>query len=126
MDVFTPGSHGSTFGGNPFACAIAREVLAIIREEKPEERSRELGDWFGAELRAMNSKYVGEIRQRGLFVGMDIKPEFGKAKEFCKKLMKHGVLSKDTRDQTIRFAPPLVIAKQDLEWGLSEIRAVFT
>lgn len=126
MDVFTPGSHGSTFGGNPLACAVAREVLAFIREERPEDRSRELGDWFGSSLRAMASPYIGEVRQRGLFVGVDIRPEFGKAKEFCKKLKAVGILCKDTREQTIRFAPPLTISRSDLEWGLQQIRTVFT
>jgi ornithine--oxo-acid transaminase len=125
MDVLNPGSHGSTFGGNPFACAIAREVLALIVQERPEDRAVELGNWFGQELRGLNAKAIGQVRQRGLFVGVDIKPEFGKAKDYCKKLLKHGILAKDTREQTIRFAPPLVIAREDLEWGIEQIRATF-
>lgn len=124
MEVFTPGSHGSTFGGNPFACAIAREVLAIIADEQPHERARELGDWFGEELRSMKSPHVLGVRQRGLMIGVDIAPAYGKAKEVCKELKAQGVLCKDTREQTIRFAPPLTITRDELAWALERIRTV--
>jgi ornithine--oxo-acid transaminase len=125
MKVLTPGTHGSTLGGNPFACAIAREVLAIVREEKPERRSAELGAYMLERLKAMNSKYITAVRGRGLMIGVDIDPAAGTAKDFCKKLKKEGVLCKDTHVQTIRLAPPLIISKTDLDWGLEKIERVF-
>jgi ornithine--oxo-acid transaminase len=125
MKVLTAGTHGSTLGGNPFACAIAREVLALVRDEQPEKRSAELGAYMVDRLRAMNSKYVKEVRGRGLMIGVDIDPAAGTAKDFCKKLKKEGVLCKDTHMQTIRLAPPLIISKEDLDWGLEKIERVF-
>jgi ornithine--oxo-acid transaminase len=125
MKVLTPGTHGSTLGGNPFACAIAREVLAIVREEKPERRSAELGAYMLERLKAMNSKCITAVRGRGLMIGVDIDPAAGTAKDFCKKLKKEGVLCKDTHVQTIRLAPPLIISKADLDWGLEKIEGVF-
>jgi ornithine--oxo-acid transaminase len=116
MKVFTPGSHGSTLGGNPFACAIAREVLA---------RSAELGTYMLERLRAMNSRYIKAVRGRGLMIGIDIDPAAGTAKDFCKKLKKEGVLCKDTHVQTIRMAPPLVMSRTDLDWGLERVERVF-
>ncbi len=125
LGVFNPGSHGSTFGGYSFACAVAREVIAYIREEKPHLRARELGAHLVSRLRAMNSPYICEVRGRGLMVGADIKPEYGKAKKFCEKLAAKGVLTKDTRDQTIRFTPPLVSSKEDLDWAIDRVAEVF-
>ncbi len=125
MRVLTPGSHGSTFGGNTFACAIAREVIAYIKEEKPEQRSAELGAYLLKELKKIESKKIKEIRGRGLMVGIDVRPEFGKAKTFSHKLKELGVLSKDTREQTLRLTPPLVIDKEDLDWGIERIKQVF-
>jgi len=125
LGVFDPGSHGSTFGGNPLACAIARDVIAYIRTERPHLWARDLGKVFIEALRAMNSPYVAAIRGRGLMIGVDIKPQFGAAKDICKKLKTHHVLAKDTRSQTIRFAPALTISRADLEWGIEQIRAVF-
>jgi len=125
MDVFTPGTHGSTFGGNPFACAIAREVIALINEEKPEQRAKELGQFFINGLRKINSPKLAEIRGRGLLIGADIKPEFGPAKKFCIELRNHGLLCKDTRIQTIRFAPPLIIEKEQLQTALDVLAEVF-
>lgn len=126
MKVLTPGTHGSTLGGNPFACAIAREVLAIIREEKPQERAAELGSYMLSRLQAMKSKYITAIRGRGLMIGIDIDPAAGTAKDFCKKLKYEGVLCKDTHMQTIRMAPPLIISKADLDSALEKIEKVFT
>lgn len=125
MRVFTPGTHGSTFGGNPFACAVAREVVALIREEKPQERAAELGAHMLARLKAMRSKVVKEVRGRGMMIGVDIDPAAGTAKDFCKKIIHEGVLCKDTRMQTIRLAPPLTISRQDLDLALDRIIGVF-
>lgn len=125
MKVFTPGTHGSTLGGNPFACAIAREVLALVREEQPERRSAELGAYMLERLRAIKSKSIKEVRGRGLMIGIDIDPAAGTAKDFCKKLKKEGVLCKDTHVQTIRMAPPLIISREDLDLGLERIERVF-
>ena len=125
LGVFNPGSHGSTFGGNSFACAIAREVIAFVREEQPQLRARELGAHLMGRLQAMNSPYLAEIRGKGLMVGADINPEHGQAKNFCEKLAAKGVLCKDTRDQTIRFTPPLVSSKEDLDWALDRVAEVF-
>jgi ornithine--oxo-acid transaminase len=125
MKVFTPGVHGSTFGGNPFACAIAREVIALIREEKPHERATELGKILKEELVRIKSPAIQQVRVRGLMCGVDIDPKYGPAKDFCKKLKYEGVLCKDTRQQTIRFLPPLVISEEDLLWGIERIKRVF-
>jgi ornithine--oxo-acid transaminase len=121
MKVFSPGTHGSTFGGNPFACAIAREVVAIINQEKPHERAAELGAHALQRLKGMKSKVVKEVRGRGLMIGFDIDPAAGTAKDFCKKIKKAGVLCKDTRVQTIRLAPPLTISREDLDLALDRI-----
>lgn len=126
LEVFTPGTHGSTFGGNPFACAIAREVISYIKERKPHLHAREMGAYFSAELSKIRSKSLAEVRCRGLACGADIPTASGPAKHFCKELKKLGVLCKDTRDQTIRFFPPLVIERSELDFGLEQIRAVFT
>lgn len=125
MKVFTPGSHGSTLGGNPLACAVAREVLAIIREEKPHERAAELGAYMLERLKDMKSKHITAIRGRGLMIGIDIDPAAGTGKDFCKKLLHEGVMCKDTHVQTIRLAPPLIISKADLDLGLQRISKVF-
>ena len=118
MKVFEPGTHGSTFGGNPFACGIAREVLALIREERPQDNSAELGAYALERLRSMKSKVIKEVRGRGLMIGIDVDPAAGTAKDFCKKLLHEGLLCKDTRVQTIRVAPPLTITKAELDKGL--------
>jgi ornithine--oxo-acid transaminase len=124
MRVFTPGSHGSTFGGNPFACAIAREVVALIEEERPHERAAELGEYVLQRLRGISSPFVQAVRGRGLLLGIDIDPAAGTAKDFCKKLKYEGVLCKDTRQQTIRLAPPLMISHGDLDLALGAFERV--
>ena len=124
MDVFKPGDHGSTFGGNPLGAAVARAALKVIVDEKLPERAAELGAWFMAELRRIPSPHVREIRGKGLMIGVVIKDESGRARPFCEGLQARGILAKETHDQVIRFAPPLVVEKKDLEWALGEIRQV--
>lgn len=124
MQLFTPGSHGSTFGGNTFACRIAREVLSLIDEEQPHKRSHELGTFAYDFLNSHKLSHVNAIRARGLFIGIDVRPESGSAKDFCYKLKQQGILCKDTRKQTIRLAPPLTIERSDLEIALETVVTV--
>lgn len=124
LDLFTPGSHGSTFGGNPFACAIAREVLALIKEEKPHDRAFETGEYLLAKIEELKSPVVEALRGRGLLIGIDVRAEGGKAKHFCHLLKDRGMLCKDTRQQTIRLAPPLNISREDVDWAVEQLRAV--
>lgn len=126
LDLFLPGSHGSTFGGSPLACAVAREALRVIVEEELPKRSRELGAYFMDELRAMNSPYVKEIRGKGLLIGVVLKPEVGGARPFCERLKERGILAKETHESVIRFAPPLVITQEELDWALEQIRPVLS
>jgi len=125
LGVFEPGQHGSTFGGNPLACAIAREALAIIRDEGLIENAARLGEAFTARLRTIRSRAVKEIRGRGLLIGVELHPEAGGARRYCEELMKEGLLCKETHDNVIRFAPPLVIREKDLNWAFKRIKAVF-
>jgi ornithine--oxo-acid transaminase len=124
MDVFKPGDHGSTFGGNPLAAAIARAAIRVIVDEKLDARAHELGEWFMNELRTIESPHVEEVRGRGLMIGVVIKTSSGKARPFCEALMQRGILAKETHDQVVRFAPPLVVEKSDLEWALEHISEV--
>jgi len=126
MDVFKPGDHGSTFGGNPLASAVGMASLEVILEEKLPERAEELGNYFMEELRKIKSPYVKEVRGRGLLIGVEIKKEIATARPFCEKLMKLGILAKETHEQVIRFAPPLVIKKEEIDWALERIRKVLT
>jgi ornithine--oxo-acid transaminase len=124
LGVFRPGDHGSTFGGNPLACAVARKSLEVLEREKLAERAAGLGDRFRARLRGIGGPHVAEIRGRGLLVGIRLRPESGPAKNFCKKLMHEGVLCKDTVESVMRIAPPLVIAEDDLDWAFQRIARV--
>ena len=124
MDVFTPGDHGSTFGGNPLAAAVGLESLAVLLDEGLIEHARELGDWFVERLRAIESPHVELVRGRGLMVGVVIRESSGPARPFCKALKRRGILAKETHEQVIRFAPPLVITREILEGILPEIEAV--
>jgi ornithine--oxo-acid transaminase len=118
MDVFTPGSHGSTFGGNPLAAAVGLEALRVMRDEGLVERSRELGAHMIARLRAIRSPALKAVRGRGLWAAAEINPIFASAREACERLLAKGVLSKETHGTVVRLAPPLVIAREDLDWAL--------
>jgi ornithine--oxo-acid transaminase len=124
MDVFEPGSHGSTFGGNPLAAAIGRAALKVLVDEQLADRAHRLGTWFIAELKKLTSPHVKEIRGRGLMIGVEIKTSSGKARPYCEALAERGILCKETHDQVIRFAPPLVVEKEALEWVVGEAREV--
>lgn len=121
MSVFTPGDHGSTFGGNPLAAAVAHEALRVLSDEKLVERSAELGDYFMEKLRKIKSPLVKEIRGKGLFVGVEIHPQRATARDVCEKLMTRGVLSKETHDTVVRLAPPLVITRDQLDWAVAQL-----
>ena len=124
MGVFKPGDHGSTFGGNPFGAAIGRAALSVLVDEKLADRAHELGTWFMDELRKMNSPQVVEVRGKGLLIGVEIRVEAGTARPYCEALAERGILCKETHDQVVRFAPPLNVAKSDLEWALPKIAEV--
>ena len=124
MDVFQPGDHGSTFGGNPLGAAIGRASLRVILDEKLSERSDELGTWFMGRLRDIGSPHVEEVRGRGLMIGVVIKESSGTARPFCEALQAKGMLAKETHHQVIRFAPPLTIDQATLEDALVDIEVV--
>lgn len=121
MDVFTPGSHGSTFGGNPLACAVSLAAIDVIEEENLVARSLEQGEYFADGLRKIDNPDLVEIRARGLFIGVEFNHP---VREFCEELKEEGVLCKETHDHTIRFAPPLIIEKEDIDWALERIYKV--
>lgn len=124
LGLFTPGEHGSTFGGNPLAAAVARASLRVIREEKLAERSQQLGEYFMEQLSEIPSPHVKEVRGKGLLIGVELKPEAKGARRFCEALQGKGILAKETHDNVIRFAPPLVIDKETIDWALPAIRDV--
>ncbi|MFI1284855.1 ornithine--oxo-acid transaminase [Streptomyces sp. NPDC020858] len=125
LGVFKPGQHGSTFGGNPLACAVGLEVVAMLRTGEFQQRATELGDHLHRELGLLiGGGAVTAVRGRGLWAGVDIEPSLGTGREISEKLMELGVLVKDTHGSTIRLAPPLVISKEDLDWGLDQLRSV--
>ncbi len=126
MGVFTPGDHGSTFGGNPLGAAVGRAALAVLLEERLAERSAELGAIMLSALRDVASPHVKEVRGRGLFVGVEIKTSSGTARPFCEALMAKGILAKETHHQVIRFAPPLTIDRETLHWAVECIADVLT
>ncbi|MDQ6419491.1 ornithine--oxo-acid transaminase [Paenibacillus sp. LHD-117] len=121
MDVFEPGSHGSTFGGNPLACAVASAAIDVVIDEKLAERSEALGTYFIKRLQEIASPILREIRGRGLFIGMEL---LVPARPYCEALMKEGLLCKETHERTIRFAPPLIIGKHDIDWAVPRIAQV--
>jgi len=125
MGVFHPGDHGSTFGGNPLAAALAREALQILVDEKLVENSERLGAYFLQRLRGIKNPGVKEVRGRGLWIGLELKAEAGGARRFCELLMKKGLLCKETHVNTIRFAPPLVITREELDWACERVEEAF-
>ncbi len=124
LSLIGPGRHGSTYGGSPLACAIAKEALSVLVEENLIERANELGNYFMDKLKAMNSPHVKEIRGRGLWFGIDLHPEAGGARKFTEALMEKGMLCKETHTHTIRLAPPLTITKEDLDWAINTLYEV--
>ncbi len=124
MSLFVPGEHGSTFGGNPLGAAIARQRCSVLVEEKLIENSAELGEYFIEQLAEIPSPHVKEVRGRGLFVGVELKKSAGGARRFCEALQERGILCKETHETVIRFAPPLVIDKETLDWAIPHIREV--
>lgn len=124
LGVFKPGDHGSTFGGNPLGAAVAREALKVLIEENLIENSYNLGKYFLEKLKAIQSKHIKEVRGKGLFIGIELKPEAKGARRFCEALKERGILCKETHENVIRFAPPLVITKEDIDWALPKIQEV--
>ncbi len=124
LGLFLPGEHGSTFGGSPMAAAIGIAALEVLEEEHLAERASELGEYFMSELRTINSPAVKEVRGRGMLIGVELYPEAGGARRYCEMLQDEGILAKETHDNVIRFAPPLVIDKSDLDWALTKIADV--
>ena len=124
LGVFMPGDHGSTFGGNPLACAVARTALKVLVEEGMIENAARNGQYFTDRLREVNSPLVSEIRGRGLLIGVELVPEAGGARPFCERLKKQGLLCKETHDNVIRFAPPLVVTQNDLDWAMDRIEPI--
>src|SRR3990172_7105710 len=122
LGVFKPGDHGSTFGGNPLACAIARKVIEILRRGKYQQNARKLGEYLFGKLSTLKSDKIKEMRGRGLWVGIEFHEHAGPARAFCEKLMHEGLLCKDTHKQTMRLAPPLVITKEEIDWAFDRLR----
>ncbi len=126
LGVFKPGDHGSTFGGNPLACAVAREALKVLVEEKLIENSAELGSYMMDRLREIRSPHIREIRGKGLMIGIELHPEAGGARRFCEALQTKGLLCKETHEHVLRISPPLVIRKPDIDWALERVQDVLT
>jgi ornithine--oxo-acid transaminase len=124
MDIIQPGEHGSTFGGNPLAAAIARSALKVITEEKLIENSATLGEYFIDQLAEIPSPYIKEVRGKGLLIGVELLPKAGGARRFCEALKARGILAKETHEHVIRFAPPLIIDQGSIDWALERIRTV--
>mgnify|MGYP001564459855 CR=1 FL=1 len=126
LKVFEPGDHGSTFGGNPLACHVAREALKVLKDERLDERAQELGAYFAEALRAIKSSHVKEVRGKGLLIGVELHKDGPDAHEFCERLIEEQILCKDTRRHVLRFSPPLIITKGEIDWALERIERVLT
>ncbi|GAP14582.1 ornithine aminotransferase [Longilinea arvoryzae] len=124
LGLFNPGEHGSTFGGSPLAAAVARAALKVIRDEKLTENAAKMGEYFMEQLEEIPSPHVQKIRGKGLLIGVVLKPEAGGARRFCEALQQKGILAKETHERVIRFAPPLIIDKDTIDWALPTIREV--
>ncbi len=124
MDVYKPGDHGSTFGGNPLACAVARAAMRALKDEGLVERSARMGEYLMGKLRALKSGYVKEVRGRGLLVGIELHASAGGARRFCESLMHRGMLCKETHEHVIRLAPPLVISEKEIDWAMARLKKV--
>ena len=122
MQWLVPGSHGSTFGGNPLAAAIGKRSLEVIQEDKLVENSNQQGKYFLDELKKIESPILSEIRGKGLWIGVEIDTKFINGRNMCKRLLKKGILSKETHASTIRFAPPLIIKKKEIDWAVLVIK----
>ena len=126
LGVLRPGEHGSTFGGNPLACAVARMALKVLQEEGMIENAAAMGGYLLDGLRQMRNPLIKEVRGRGLMIGMELYPEAGGARQYCEQLRTRGILCKDTHGHIIRFAPPLVITREDIDWALERIGSVLS
>ena len=126
LGVFQPGDHGSTFGGNPLACAVARMALRVLVEEGMVENSAKMGQYLMERLGSIKSPHIKEVRGRGLLIGVELHPSAGGARRFCEALMAKGLLCKETHQHVIRFAPPLIIKKDEIDWALTHIESVLT
>ncbi|MBT8351394.1 MAG: ornithine--oxo-acid transaminase [Deltaproteobacteria bacterium] len=126
LGVLQPGEHGSTFGGNPLACAVGRAALKVLVEEKMIDNAAKMGTYFLEGLKQISNPLVKEFRGKGLMIGMELFPESGGARQYCQKLKEKGLLCKETHENIIRFAPPLVISKDIIDWALEQIEAVFS
>lgn len=124
MDVFQPGDHGSTFGGNPLACAVAMEALSVLDDEKLVERSAELGEYFIESLRKINHPLIKDVRGKGLFIGVEIESDLASARLVCERLMDKGILSKETHETVVRLAPPLLIEREALDSVIEKLQTV--
>jgi len=122
LGVFRPGTHGSTYGGNPLACAVARAALRVIADERLADRSAELGAWLLYELRKIRHPHIKEIRGRGLLIGIEL---LVPARSYCERLKDLGLLCKETHDYVLRLAPPLIISQEDLDWAIAQLRKAF-
>jgi ornithine--oxo-acid transaminase len=125
MDHFNPGSHGSTFGGNPLAAAVASKALDLLYDDNLIENSRQMGDYLANQLRAIDTDIIKEVRGKGLWIGVELFKDTVKAKQICLDLLELGILAKETHETVIRFAPPLIITKDQIDWALEKIRSTF-
>jgi ornithine--oxo-acid transaminase len=126
MGLFTPGEHGSTFGGNPLAAAISRAALKVIVDENLIANAQEMGQYFCDRLAEIPAKNIQEVRGRGLLIGVELKEQAGGARRFCEQLQARGILAKETHEKVIRFAPPLIITQQDIDWAMPAIYDTLT
>jgi ornithine--oxo-acid transaminase len=124
MGLLKPGEHGSTFGGNPLAAAVSRAAIKVIVKDNLVENSASMGEYFMEQLAEIPSKHVKEVRGKGLLIGVELKKEAGGARRFCEALRFKGILAKETHHSVIRFAPPLIITRETIDWALPKIRDV--